>query len=281
MNDTNLSMENIDQFDGVYSLGTSVALSTILGVLSVPDVQYNILLINIETLIRNAFDVNNNIKKQAMLVKSEYDNLIAEIANVVNTNSYIEQFTIIPYLSIYKKTLPKISWKQDTAKRSLMGTIVNKTIVDFQKIQMQQTNKVTIDPLIYIGPMLITKVLRTKLHKVATDKRILMLSHIPLDFHIFKFYKKSHIVESFTGNLINVDPKTLGHKVFGLDTVPFVEGTHPFFGDKYLVRNVMNRKDKKQVLELAEKRMWHLKSTYTIQSDIEKSIGVRIPFKVF
>ena len=272
-------LENLDQFDGKYSIGTSVALSTLLGVLANPEQPYDILLLNVETILRNVFNMENPLEKQIRLTKEEYVNFIMELAHVSQSSQV--GLRIIPYLSVYNKMLPVVSRKKATPKRNVMGSIVKRLLMDHTTFKPGQSGNVIIDPLMHKGSSLVVKELKSKLNKIGVKKKILMMSHIPLDFHLFKFYKQSNILESYTGNLINVDRKTLGKKVFGQEHVPFHEGTHPFFGDKYVVNCVLNRQDKKRVLANAAKNVWHLKSPYALQREIENSVGMAIPFKIF
>lgn len=88
-------------------------------------------------------------------------------------------------------------------------------------------------------------------------RKVLMISHVPLDFHLYRIFGKNFsILESYTG-AIKVQ-KQFGKKVFNNDVVPFSKYTHLLYGDKYYLKSLIPIKVKKQITELATKEHWSI-----------------------
>ena len=87
-------------------------------------------------------------------------------------------------------------------------------------------------------------------------RKTLMISHVPLDFHLYRTFKDFSILESYTGE-IKV-PKQLGKKVFNNEDVPFNKYTHLLYGDKYYLKSQLDIKRKRMLNEVAKKEHWNL-----------------------
>ena len=81
-----------------------------------------------------------------------------------------------------------------------------------------------------------------------------MVSHVPLDFHVYRSFKEFTLLESYTGAFKTV--RDLGKKVFQLDSVPFNKYTHLLLGDKWYLKQLVDNKTKKLINERASKENW-------------------------
>ena len=101
-----------------------------------------------------------------------------------------------------------------------------------------------------------------------TQRRYLLISHIPLDFHLqLALQNKLYILESYTGKIKSI--KDLGQKVFKEDYVSFNQYTHLLFGDRVMIKPLIARGLKKKVLEIAKKKRWDTRPQSLILSDIK------------
>lgn len=87
-------------------------------------------------------------------------------------------------------------------------------------------------------------------------RKTLMVSHVPLDFHLYRVFKDFTVLESYTGNLKTV--KAFGKKVFQDELIPFNKYTHLLLGDKWYLRCQLDRTQKKEFKELAARMRFTL-----------------------
>lgn len=87
-------------------------------------------------------------------------------------------------------------------------------------------------------------------------KKTLMISHVPLDFHLYKVFNDFTILESYTGKFKT--HKDFGSKVFGDSNIPFNKYTHLLLGDKWYLKSLLDNKTKKSLIERATREHWAL-----------------------
>ncbi len=102
--------------------------------------------------------------------------------------------------------------------------------------------------------------------------RIAMLSHCALDWHMGFYVKEFHLLESFTGTVRGMS--TLGEKLFKEPFIPFNKATHVLLGDSTHVKPLAQRKNKKLILDVAQKNRWYSKTEASIIDDICKTLAV-------
>ena len=100
-------------------------------------------------------------------------------------------------------------------------------------------------------------------------RKVLMVSHIPLDFNLYKSFSQFTILESYTGNLKQI--KQLGKKVFKDDSIPFNKYTLLALGDKWYLESPLTPQAKKQLKEKARFEHWTLLPDSTILEKLVKS----------
>jgi hypothetical protein len=116
------------------------------------------------------------------------------------------------------------------------------------------------------------------MYRFAASKKVLMISHMPMDFHIMRFFAVD-LIESFTGNVKTMSRESMGKKVFKHD-IPFTPATHALLGDNYLIRCSLDRKKKKELIEFANGK-WEHTPALTIEREIREELKIKVPFKVF
>lgn len=94
----------------------------------------------------------------------------------------------------------------------------------------------------------------------------LMISHVPLDFHLYKQLQNFNILESYTGALKN--PKQLGKKVFKEDVFPFNKYLHLLLGDKWYLKALVNGATKNKMKERAKKEHWAIISDKAVLASL-------------
>lgn len=94
---------------------------------------------------------------------------------------------------------------------------------------------------------------------------VIMVSHMPVDWHIYKKVADFKLAESYTGKEKTI--REVSNKVFGNESVPFNKYTHMTLGDKYLLNGV-GIKEKRMVFEKASANQWNLMPEAKIHTDI-------------
>jgi hypothetical protein len=206
---------------------------------------------------------------------------IDEISDNMKSNPKIINPLIMGYVNNYKAVLPTESRKKPTTRRNLLDTAVLKMLKQISMFKTHKSDGVSIDLFRMVEKNQPAVLLLRRLNKFKNLKRVILVSHNPLDFHIFRYLKKGIILESFTGKLINPSPKDLGIKVFNDPEIPFYPATHAMLGDKDIIQcPFLTRKEKTRFKELAYDKKWKLSTNAKIESDIRNN-GFRLPFRIF
>ena len=224
--------------------------------------SWDLFLINIETIVRD--------QSKIIDVETTVKNVLHDCQTLVQ---YIESYVGIGS-NIYHKVTPLICFYFSHYKNIPQGYLRDKLPKGTdERIAIVQivVNKLKEIPLISntISVKLFEEGLETgwpqiqlldDLYQVGIDnfRKVLLISHIPLDFDLYTRFTEFTLLESYTGNLKNV--KQFGKKVFNNEIVPFNKYTHLLFGDKWYLKSPLSLKDKRNVLSCAEREHWSILS---------------------
>lgn len=95
-----------------------------------------------------------------------------------------------------------------------------------------------------------------KLKEGIQYRKVLMVSHVPLDFHLYRVFSDFSILESYTGAI--KQQKQFGKKVFGDEVFPFNKYTHLLFGDKWYLKPLVKSSVRKMMKEKAAREHWSI-----------------------
>ena len=95
---------------------------------------------------------------------------------------------------------------------------------------------------------------------------ICLITHIPLDFYLMKYFNNIQLVESFTGKIIG--KHMLGYKFSKTNILPFNKYIHWLLGDRLFINRHLRRHGKKKLLEVALKNRWIIQPENIILRDI-------------
>lgn len=272
-----LSLEDLGSLEMKYSVGTSSIVSTLLPLLSAPNFEYDSILINLETILRNVYSKDKTVKELVNDTIKEYADFIGEILDVIESNTSIKSLYMLVYIGDHIHNLPYRSRKKETQKRLVMQEAVSKLEKKGSLFIKRKIGKVNFEGLVLTTMRRVARQLAWKVNAFLGANKILMLSHMPLDFHIFQQHPQSAIIESYTGKILKYSPIVFGQKVFKLDNVPFTGYTHALLGDGITVSLIKDHKTKKKILELADKKAWKFASREGVNRDILEA-GLVPPF---
>ena len=226
---------------------------------------WQIYLINVETLIRNRKENNNSIVS-ANDVLNDMQILQQYISsyNRINLSSvqkkytpyivfYFPQYKVIPHDYLRTK-LPKGTEERWKLQDAILDIVRNKSMP--ASIDTTQILYISSGSSKSVWPH---KDLLKDIRSVISGSQYapcLMISHVPLDFHLYRYFNDFTLLESYTGVLKKCT--VFGKKVFGDDAIPFNKYTHLSFGDKWYMNGLASFSVRRQIKERALKEHWKL-----------------------
>ena len=226
---------------------------------------WSLYMINVETLIRNRKEDMRHPEHVAKLVLSDMQVLahyIAAYNALVQVQALTKRVPIICFYFGHYENLPKAyireKFPKGTEERWIVRDVLEKII---QKEPQQNTVEDT--SIVYA----LAGLKGTWPHKDVVEdlakitdglqfRKMLMISHVPIDFHVYRTFQEFNLLESYTGTIKNI--KMLGPKVFKDDNIPFNKYTHLLLGDKWYMKSLIDRKQHNRVKEKATKEHWAL-----------------------
>lgn len=229
--------------------------------------KWNLFLINVETLIRNRDrDIQLSNKELAESVLNDMQVLAQYISSFNRNNTsynHKRNYAIFFYLPHYDG-IPEQYLRKSFPK----GTEHRWEVRDeMEEMLQKQTVQNAIDNTRIYYVTVGSKKNHTWPHKdllkdIMTNEEnsqyssVLMISHVPVDFHLYKYFKEFTILESYTGAM--KQKKDLGKKVFHDNNIPFNKYTHLLLGDKWYLNALAPAKMKSQMKKEAISHHWNI-----------------------
>lgn len=255
------------EFNGIeVSYGIAPILNTIVDLVHSRQKHYwTLYLINIETLIRNR---SGSVLDTPRLARSIIDDcrVLAQYISVyVKSMStftskvkavvcfYINKYENIPKEYLRDK-LPKGTEDRWIVRNKVFDLIVRENYAEnFDNVSVLFStagNKSNSWPHRELASDLISEFNGIQYHKT------LMISHVPLDFHLYRVFTDFTILESYTGAFKT--QKDFGKKVFDNESLPFNKYLHLLLGDKWYLKSQIKPKTKHIIIDRAIKEHWAL-----------------------
>lgn len=236
--------------------------------------------INVLTLMRNVYDKNKTLDENLELLIDNIQNLKSNYSNY-----YYKQEIINPvlyfYLFNYENIIPDNYLRSNTTEtKKILDRFKNRFIEYYTASYKQYFYTEPYENILVVFEIDDTPFnkpyhkLRLSISTFSNRHIVALHTHIPIDAHIFPFFK-SYIVRSYQGD--SYDINSYGLKIFGVD-IPFIPNTHIVFGDKELIKGVVQRKQKKDLILQIQSEDWKLWSKNKI-SDKLNDMGL-IPYKL-
>ena len=106
----------------------------------------------------------------------------------------------------------------------------------------------------------------------------LLVSHVPLDFHMYRTFSDFTLLESYTGNFKN--QKDFGKKVFQDPNLPFNKYLHVLLGDKWYLKQQVEPKVKKMLISVATEQNWVLLPDHKVLEALNKMHITNLDFLI-
>ena len=223
---------------------------------------WDLYLINIETLIRDRKNNTSDITTIARNILNDCNVLvkyIGEYARLFQRDHTKNKIIICFYMNKYE-ALPDLyireKFPKGTEERWKIRDKVAKMIDDGPKSEEGIDVVFSVQSNTKVWPH--KEMVKDLIHNFqgVPFMKALMISHIPLDFHLYRTFSDFTILESYTGAFKT--QKQFGKKVFGNENLPFNKYTHLLFGDKWYIKPLVEHKTRKLILDKAIKEHWTL-----------------------
>lgn len=266
---------NLPQMDNC-----SVGLNAVLYTLSqLPRARkakpFDTMLVNVSTMIRNCYNQQLPTDEVIKKVYADIDILVKHFANY----SKIIRITRFPSIIFYIPSYSSIPSNMRRLSNNVANQNMDKILMLIAKDQKQHAEQhklLGIDAhsvKVGNGKLPHQDILNYLRDTTPNGMRpeslnYLLLSHIPLDFHLASKIPITTI-ESYTG--AQRAPNTFGSKVFSVGYIPFNKYTHAIFGDKISLKSQVTGKVKTALFKRAQDTYWMTKSIDDIVKDIRAS----------
>lgn len=265
-----------DPAEARYGFGTTQPVDVVLKRLETQAGQYEALLvINIATLLRNAIDSKSVKTAEAIKkVKQMLPEIAEEFSNICKTKWPNRHHHIIYYLTRPEEGIPTDYLRPRTSpSASLFHTGVAALL---KQLKPSDSSDGNVHAHVRLAPYMKTpsyKGIKEAIDGVASSgAQIHLISHMPLDYHItLGTNRLGWLYRSHTGEMVKLSPSALGPVVFNNDNVPFYPVTQVLLGDKHLIRGTLDRTHKAQLLEIAAKDHWALRTNNYVSLKVKEN----------
>ena len=270
---------------GRAGFGTTEALDALIGYLgnNAPNTYTVMLAVNIETLVRNAVGNKGTRPEEAVAEVRKTMGIIAnEVAFLCKQRWSHAQHHILFYYVDNTKCIPA-SFRRPQSSASAITTTNALRLTLRELKSSDQTDGNVIAHVRLADQMKIPsfKGLREVMNRITQrDTPVLMLSHMPIDYHVCTGTERSGILfRSHTGAKVKLTPSDLAPIVFKNNDVPFYPITHVLLGDKYLIKGSLERADKARFLEMAKTEHLIMHTNNFVTTKIHKN-SFPLPFSL-
>jgi hypothetical protein len=268
----------LDVADSLYSIGTAYAVDKLEEMIRSGEMNNTDVAVNMATLLRNHIG-KDPIKYDTLINKTmqEIMVLIQEVSGMFSMHSKGKKHKILFYLIDYDTVLPNHIKRPPTPSRDFLKEAIKVFISRQNKLfpkRIFDVGEITVEFLINNRAMLPHIVLKNNMQMNGGFQDMVMISHVPMDFHIQKYVRKFAIIETHTGKYKL--PKDLGNKVFKHDHMPFCPIVHALLGDKDYIQSLLGIKEKRALYALGEKEHWEIATPSKVKADAA-TLGYEIP----
>ena len=282
-----------NDLDNMFSLGTTPTINTLLHILNEYKNPPDTVVVNVDTLVRNCSSIEEvnqyrkferenqlqpakSMRRLLDLSQREVQAVLTEIIGMYQELN-ISNPTIILYLGSYKQFIPPVQQRRTTDSK-IIAQLVSKQLENSVTAKMvQKSGKVSVIQLPKAEMKLPYKSLIDEIYGLQNNHVVALISHHPLDYHLYKYCNEFYLLNSFTGKVST--QAELPKKVFEVNAIPFNPMTHALLGDKEDILPFMKPNERKKLIDIATKESW----ISMLEDDIAKrfnDLGLRIPFKI-
>lgn len=266
----------------IYGTGTSIGSNRIFHYLrqnanGFDPPKWDLYLINIYTLVRNAYSKGIEQRVLESIVDADSDLLMIYIGAYTTFRRQIP--SVVFFYAPDYSAVPKDIMRVHSGNQSEMDAMYD---ILCKKLPPTLTELTTVPEtrkfLSKVGRTILPqKELIEQIRKIYNGNRTngmigsVMISHCPIDFHIYKFIPTIQLLESYTGSVLSVSE--FGNKLTKEVKIPFNTTTHRLFGDSLQINPLLKGKDRTKLIEVASEFKWNIKT----ESEITREALFKFP----
>ena len=262
---------------GRYGWGTTIAVEAVLKrLMSYKLPTTGLLLVNIDTLIRNSMEKDLKIEEVAKNVCTYMTNIATDFAGAL-ANWRMLNHNVVFYHADPFKVVPEI-FRRKVNPESVMKSkaVLEKILERTKNVREQTVGNVT-------SRICLANEIRQPTYKGLAELcdhlaeksvTVHMISHCPIDWHIARMGRIGILYRSYTGVAVNMTPTKLGKVVFDDERVPFYPVTHVLLGDKSFIKGLYVRDFRKTFIESAARERFVLRSEMYIRSHAKINVNL-------
>ena len=243
----------------LYSIATSYAIDTLEGLIKTRQLSSKTVLgFSVSTLIRNRLDPSSSINDILSGVNQEIEVILDDLTQLLLDNGYTTN-TFLFYLYDYSRAVPSEHRRSSTPSRDQLQLMIDSAIAQRSKVFGNighYHNNFKVHTTYSSKRSSVHRFLSSEIKKLGRE--VILLTHNPLDLHVTNLGLDVKLLRSHTGDI--VESKDFGKKILKRDHIPFNEYTHLLFGDKDNIKPHLGIKRKNELLEIAEKEHWEVRS---------------------
>lgn len=254
------------------SIGSNVILYNMRNTASlIQSPRWDLYLINVYTLVRNLYQKGINQKDIEIALDHEAD-LYMTYIHAYTCFRQTTQSTVFFYAPNYD-VVPTSMMREHTGNVAELNTLYKKiynklpdTLKELTEVRETRKFLCRVGNTIFPHKDIVEK-LKTIYsgHRYYGSIGTVMISHCPIDLHIYKSLPSIQLLDSYTGTVFNVSD--FGQKLTKEVKVPFNTTTHRLFGDGLQLIPLVKGRDRKILVELAQTKNWAIKTESEIQRD--------------
>lgn len=239
---------------------------------SQPTPRWDLYLINIYTLVRNAYKKGISQEKLEKLVDDDVDTFMTFIGAYLNYRRqtqgtvlfYAPDYRAIP--SEYLRPITSQNVETDAMYKELRKKLPLKLTELTEDLSLRKFLVMT------SGMTYPHKEIPGYLSMIYKGTRIygsigtVIITHCPIDLHLYSSIQKLELFESFTGNI--TPSLFFGKKLTKETIVPFIPTTHRLFGDEVHIAPLLKGKQRTEAIKLAVEHRWAIKTERDIINDV-------------
>lgn len=263
---------------GRYGFGTTEAVDALLGYLNnnAPNSYTVMLVINIETLVRNATGTTGVKPEDAVAeVRKTMSGIANEVAMTCKQRWAASKHHILFYYADNTKAVTSTFRRPQTSASAITTNNALRLLLRELKVEDQVDGNVSAHVRLATQMRVPSyKGIREVVDKlVQKDVPVLMISHMPLDYHTCTgTTHPGFLFRSHTGAKVKLSPSDLAPVVFKNNDVPFYPMTHVLLGDKYLIKGTLvDKAEKKRFMELCKSERMIVHTNTFVTTKIRKN----------
>lgn len=266
------NQQPVQEEPGRYGFGTKQAIEAMLKRFTSRKTPCTgLVAINLATLLRNSIQPNDDVETIVHNTCTYMSNISLDLAEVFAQWKNLPHHIIFYYANA-EKLVPDAFRRKHNGTTDLLYNEALPILLDRLRSTNDQSHNGTTAVVCLAPTMRLPsyKGLADACNKVA-DKSVTLhlISHHPMDWHIFRTGRLGVLYRSHTGAMIDMNAVELGKIVFDEPGIPFYPTTHIMLGDKTMIKGILLRKERENFIERAKRERFTLHSEFYLNDKLK------------